>query len=205
MDRSALTCCTAVLILLILPLSVSEDRLVPGKPLSPGNTIVSDDGAFALGFFSPSNSTTPAKLYLGIWYNRYSRAHHGVGCQPRNPAHQITNSTTPMLSLTNTSNLILSDGGGGGHVLWMTTNGDGAAPSSSPPVAVLMNTANLVIQSSNGTTLWQSFDHFTDTLLPGMKVRIRYNTGDYQRLVSWKATDDPSPGRFSFGGDMTLQ
>lgn len=69
------------------------------------------------------------------------------------------------------------------------------------PVAVLMNTGNLVIRSSNGTTLGQSFGDLTDTLLSGMKVRIRYNPGDYQRLVSRKATDDPSPGRFSFGGE----
>ncbi|XP_051189530.1 G-type lectin S-receptor-like serine/threonine-protein kinase At1g11300 isoform X2 [Lolium perenne] len=198
MDWLAVTCCTAALILLFLPSCASQDRLVPGKPLSPGATIVSDDGSFALGFFNPSNSSgTPARLYLGIWYNNIPEL---TVVWVANRETPITNITTPVLSLTNSSNLVLSDGDGG-PVLW-TTTGVPAATSSTPTAAVLENTGNLVIRAPNGTMLWQSFDNLTDTFLPGMKIRIRYDkrtNGD--RLVSWNSPVDPSPGRFSYGGD----
>jgi hypothetical protein len=152
--------CTALLIFLVfLPLGFSFDRLVPGNPLSPGATIVSDNGAFALGFFAPSNSTP--LLYLGIWYNDIPELTVVWVANRETPA---TNSTTPMLSLTNTSNLVISNSDDGGRVIWMTTNG-ATATGSPPPVAVLLNTGNFIIRSPNGTMLWQSFDDYTDTFL----------------------------------------
>nr|CAB3457796.1 unnamed protein product [Digitaria exilis] len=176
------------------------DRLVPGKSLSPGSTIVSEGGSFALGFFSPTNST-PSKLYLGIWYNDIPRLTAVWVANRGAPATNISTSASSSspaaaLSLTNTSNLVLSDAGG--RVLW-TTNVTGAA--SAPAAAVLLNTGNLVIQSPNGTTLWQSFDNPTDTFLPGMNIGINYATRAGERLVSWKGPGDPSPGSFSLGLD----
>ncbi|KAF7067242.1 hypothetical protein CFC21_073156 [Triticum aestivum] len=196
----ALTCCITALIILLLPLSASDDRLVPGKLLYPGNTIISDGGTFSLGFFNPSNST-PAKLYLGIWYNNISEF---TVVWVANRETPITNNTSsaPILSLTNASNLIITEANNSGRVLWMTANVSTITPGSSTPKAVLLNTGNLIIRLSNGTTVWQSFDHRTDTLLPGMKMRIKYNThGTRDRLVSWKGPGDPSPGRFSYGSD----
>nr|CAB3457798.1 unnamed protein product [Digitaria exilis] len=180
------------------------DRLVPGKPLSPGTTIVSEGGSFALGFFSPTNST-PSKLYLGIWYNDIPRLTVLWVANRENPAMNSSTSalpSSPALSLTNASNLVLSDAGD--RVLW-TTNVTGTASNAS--AAVLLNTGNLVIRSPNGTTLWQSFEHPADTFLPGMKIRMNYETRTGERLVSWKGPDDPSPGRFSLGvdPDMFLQ
>ncbi|XP_037438321.1 G-type lectin S-receptor-like serine/threonine-protein kinase At1g11300 [Triticum dicoccoides] len=205
MESKAILCCTVALIVLFLPLSASDDRLVPGKPLSPGTTIVSEGGMFALGFFNPSNST-PAKLYLGIWYNNISELTVVWVANRETPISNNT-SSAPMLSLTNTSNLIISEGNSDGRVLWTTANITTTIGSSSS-TAVLLNTGNLVIRSANGTTLWQSFDHPTDTVLPSMKSRIKYRPGDTgDRLVSWKGPGDPSPGRFSFGGgpDTPLQ
>ncbi|KAL6844916.1 hypothetical protein ACP4OV_025575 [Aristida adscensionis] len=198
MDWSSITYTTVLLLLLLLPRCASDDRLVPGEPLSPGSTIVSDGGAFALGFFSPSNST-PAKLYLGIWYNDIPRRTVVWVANRETPA-----TSSPTLTLTNTSNLVLSDAGG--RVLWTTNIVAGAASSSPPPAAaatvtaVLLNNGNLVIRSPTGTATWQSFEHPADTFLPGMKIGIRYKTRAGERLVSWKGPGDPSPGSFSLGG-----
>ncbi|TVU10322.1 hypothetical protein EJB05_43845, partial [Eragrostis curvula] len=99
------------------------------------------------------------------------------------------------LVVTNSSNnLVLSDVNG--HVLWTTS-----ATTATGAEAVLMNTGNLILRSPNGTVLWQSFDHPTDTLLPGMKMRRSNRTQGGSRLVSWSSPEDPSPGTFSFGGE----
>ncbi|XP_066394124.1 putative G-type lectin S-receptor-like serine/threonine-protein kinase At1g61610 [Miscanthus floridulus] len=196
MDRSA-----AVLLLLLLlpPPCAPEDRLALDKPLSVGATIVSDGGGFALGFFSPTTNSTPAnsKLYLGIWYADVPTRTVVWVANRDAPA---TNSTAPTLSLTNTANLVLSDGSG--RVLWTTNVTGVVVPSSSPsPTAVLLDTGNLVVRHPNGSTLWQSFEHPADSFLPGMKLRINYGTRAGERLVSWRTPDDPSPGSFAYAVD----
>uniref|UniRef100_K4A086 Receptor-like serine/threonine-protein kinase n=1 Tax=Setaria italica TaxID=4555 RepID=K4A086_SETIT len=194
---SSISVCTMAL--LLAALCASDDRLVPGKPLLPGTTIVSDGGDFAFGFFSPSNST-PEKLYLGIWYNKIPRL---TVVWVANRATPAISSSAPSLVLTNTSHLVLSDVKG--RVLW-TTNTTAAASSSPLPrsnatggsVAVLINTGNLILRSPSGMVLWQSFDHPTDTVLPGMNIRY-HKTHEENRLYSWNGPDDPSPGAFSVG------
>ncbi|KAK3129540.1 hypothetical protein QOZ80_6BG0481280 [Eleusine coracana subsp. coracana] len=187
-----------LLLVFLLPLCAADDRLVPGKLLSPGATIVSDGGSFAFGFFSPSKFN-PAKIYLGIWYNNIPQ-HTVVWVANREtPATNLT-SSSPTLSLTNTSNLILSDADG--RLLWSTSvTGAASSPVATGLAAVLLDTGNLVIRSQNSTTLWQSFDHRADTFLPGMKIQLRYKSRAGERLVSWKGPDDPSPGTFSYGSN----
>ncbi|XP_037441797.1 putative G-type lectin S-receptor-like serine/threonine-protein kinase At1g61610 [Triticum dicoccoides] len=131
MDSPVLLCYTTGLIIMFLPLSASDDRLVPGKPLSPGTTIVSDGGMFALGFFNPSNST-PAKLYLGIWYNNIPKL-TVVWVANREIPITNNNPSTPMLSLTNTSNFIISEAfvDNGDEVYATYSLSDGAPPSRS--------------------------------------------------------------------------
>jgi hypothetical protein len=195
MDWSALaSSITVLLILVFLPLRASDDRLVPGKPLSPGATIISDGGLFALGFIAPSSSA-PAYLYLGIWYNSIPEL---TVVWVANRDKPVINGTAPTLSLTNTSNLVLADVKGS---VWTTEVA--AASSTSSTEAVLLDTGNLAVRSLNGTTLlWQSFDYPTDTMLPGMKMEIKQSMrSPIDFLVCWKGPDDPSSGTFSYGGD----
>jgi hypothetical protein len=50
--------------------------------------------------------------------------------------------------------------------------------------------------------LWQSFDHFGDTWLPGGRLGRNKRTGEVTRLFAWKGRDDPAPGAFSLQLDQ---
>ncbi|KAM3316802.1 hypothetical protein ACQJBY_034769 [Aegilops geniculata] len=190
----------AILLLLswpfsLVPLCASDNRLVSGKPLSPGSVLVSEDGVFALGFFSPSNSTKNHH-YVGIWYNSISE--HTVVWVSNRAAPITTNLSSANLAVTSSSDIVLSDSNG--RVLWTTNNS--ISINSISVEAVLHNSGNFILRSlTDSAILWQSFDHPTDTLLPGMNLRLSHNMLPLQHLVSWKGQQDPSPGEFSYGAD----
>ncbi|KAI9186388.1 hypothetical protein LWI28_016758 [Acer negundo] len=48
-----------------------------------------------------------------------------------------------------------------------------------------------VRKSCHQNYMWQSFDHPTDTLLPGMKLGRNFVTGLDKNLSSWKSIEDP--------------
>ncbi|WVZ87316.1 hypothetical protein U9M48_033971 [Paspalum notatum var. saurae] len=182
-----------VFILLLLSLSCQSsghgDQLTQAKPLSPGDKLISKDGSFALGFYSPDNSNKT--LYIVIWYNNIPE-HNRVWIANRAPA-----GGSAKLAITNNQQLALSDSNG--HTFWASST---AVSSSSTgggagAVAVLLNSGNFVLRSANGTVIWQSFDHPTATILPSMKVVLSRKGQVATRLVPWKSNDDPSPGDFS--------
>ena len=48
----------------------------------------------------------------------------------------------------------------------------------------------------NGTAIWESFDHLTDTIIPDS-----LSSSDVaKRLVAWKGPDDPSSSNFVLHG-----
>jgi len=182
----------------LLPSCASDSRLLPNKPLTFGSKLISDDGTFALGFFSPSNSGGN-HYYVGIWYNSIPKDNV---VWVANRAAPVTDPSSATLALTDRSNLVLSNTDG--QPLWMANvSAPGNLPSSENVTgeATLDNTGNFVLRTSEGAVLWQSFDHPTDTLLPGMNLRVTHNRLELQRLISWKGPQDPSPGSFSYGAD----
>ncbi|TVT98134.1 hypothetical protein EJB05_56586, partial [Eragrostis curvula] len=195
MDLASLS--TSLFLLSLVSLCISDDQLEPAKPLVfPNDKLISNNGFFALGLFSPANSSS-TRFYLGIWYNNVPE-HTVVWVANRD--NPITISSAATLAVTNRSELVLSDTEG--RIYWTTTSSV-TTTGGAGAIAALLNDGNLVLRSSEGAVLWQSFDHPTDTLLPGMPLRMNYRMHITQQLVSWKSPEDPSTGDFSVGGDVS--
>ncbi|XP_044326692.1 G-type lectin S-receptor-like serine/threonine-protein kinase B120 [Triticum aestivum] len=174
----------------------SEDRLTPAKPLSIGDRLISNGGIFVLGFFSPRNST--ANSYVGIWYHNIPERTYVWVANRDSP---ITGSSPGKFLVTNSSDLVLLDSKG--STLWTTRNNiTTEAPGAA---AILLDSGNLVIRLPNGTDIWQSFHHPTDTILPNMSLQLSNNNNLSTHLVAWRAPDDPSTSDYSLGGDSSLQ
>ncbi|KAI3453879.1 hypothetical protein Pfo_010542 [Paulownia fortunei] len=180
-------------------LSIGGDTLLRGQSLSGSQTLISKDGIFELGFFTPGTNS-PQKIYLGIWYKDF----------PRRTIVWVANRQTPGLNkisskfkISENGNLELFDDF---DTFWSTK-----LMSTLPNTveAVLLDSGNLILRDGSRPSIifWQSFDHPTDTWLPGASLGFNRITGRTERLVAWKSTDDPSPGMFSLAicQDQTFQ
>ncbi|XP_028800244.1 G-type lectin S-receptor-like serine/threonine-protein kinase At4g27290 [Neltuma alba] len=167
--------------------SYATDTLAQFQSLPYGRTLVSRDGSFELGFFSPGSSRNH---YLGIWYKKI----------PVRTVVWVANRDKPikdnssMLSINIEGHLaILSQN----HtVVWLANS----RTKASSPIVQLLGSGNLVLRDEEDQNpqnyLWQSFDYPSDTLLPGMKFGWDLRTGLNRRIIAWKSSDDPSPGDF---------
>ncbi|KAI3717310.1 hypothetical protein L1987_68855 [Smallanthus sonchifolius] len=81
--------------------------------------------------------------------------------------------------------------------IWSTNVTSTASLNSA--IAVILDDGNLVLRDGLNSfePIWQSFDHPTNTLLPGAKFNYNKRTNKSQLLTSWKSTDDPGVGLFS--------
>ncbi|KAG6517377.1 hypothetical protein ZIOFF_020762 [Zingiber officinale] len=166
----------------------SNDRLTPGRFMPSNGTLISDGGAFVLGFFSPKTTTGSSDLYLGVWYNLPQRTVIWVA----NREKPIGDPSATLL-FSNDGDLLVVDSEG--STSWSSNS------SGNGTVALLLNTGNLVIRDHDSNFVWQSFDHPTDTLMPGMDLRFRFRDRSTTLITSWKDADDPSPGNFTCGID----
>ncbi|CAH2047891.1 unnamed protein product [Thlaspi arvense] len=149
------------------------------SPLSIGQTLSSSDEVYELGFFSPNNSQNQ---YVGIWFKGFIPR---VVVWVANREKPVTDSTAHLTISTNGS-LLLLDGKDG--LVWSTRD----TSASNGSRADLSDSGNLIVTDNvSGKTLWESFEHLGDTLLPFSPL-----TSEKRVLTSWKSSTDPSPGDF---------
>ncbi|CAM8975137.1 unnamed protein product [Rhodiola kirilowii] len=193
MDFRFITAAVAIAnfsVLINLSHAATFTNLTRSQPLRHGDFLSSSSNTFILGFFSPANSTS---TYLGIWYANI----------PTQTIVWIANRNNPippgrigLLAFSNDGNLIVSDSNAG--VYWSSNS----SLSSNNTAAVLTNAGNLVLSDfDTGRKRWQSFDHPTDTYLPGMEVLVNRQIGVSRVFSSWKSKNDPSSGRYTMGVD----
>ncbi|CAK8541408.1 unnamed protein product [Lathyrus sativus] len=173
-----------LIILCFLDLSVSIDTITSTKFIKDPPTLSSNSGNFTLGFFSPENSSD---RYVGVWW------------QPQFTVVLVLNRDQP---LKDSSGVVtISDNGndlvvlnGKKEVIW-TSNAPNIATNSS---SKLLDSGNLVLlEGATGRTVWESFQHPSNVVLPNMKLTSNKITGEKVKFTSWKTPFDPSVGSFS--------
>ncbi|RCV06131.1 hypothetical protein SETIT_1G138700v2 [Setaria italica] len=153
--------------------------LTTGQSLLNGQTLVSAQKTFVLGFF-PNGEMT----YLGIWYN-YMKPKSIVWVANRDSP--ITGGSGSLI-LTATSLDLLDRQG---TKLW--TSGTFSVNS---PQAFLLDSGNLVVNDTTSGIIWQSFEKPCDSQLPGLRIGYDTFTNHNWYLRSWKSSLDPSSGDY---------
>ncbi|KAL3639894.1 hypothetical protein CASFOL_014862 [Castilleja foliolosa] len=180
------TLCALIHLISFPNFASATETLLPNQTLVFGQTLISQNQVFELGFFSPGKSKT---IFLGIWYKRTP----DVCVWVANRNNPVTDSQSVFLALAeNGAPVIIS---GAGSIIW-SANSSGVA--STNPVLQLLDTGNLVLleDTSQSYYFWQSFDYPTDTWLPGMRIVHDIDAGLDKYLTSWRNPDDPSPGDY---------
>ncbi|XP_047319258.1 G-type lectin S-receptor-like serine/threonine-protein kinase LECRK3 [Impatiens glandulifera] len=165
------------LLLLLLPLSSSTNIITIGSSLLANNNNsywTSPSGDFAFGF---QNINGPAAGYLlSIWFNKIPHKTIVWSANPQTPAPEgskieLTNHT---FQLTNPN----------GSQIWLAE-----LAGNNLSHAAILDSGNFLILIDS-TTLWQSFDHPTDTILPSQTL------SQGTRLVARLFDTNFSNGRF---------
>ncbi|KAL2933859.1 hypothetical protein RDABS01_016978 [Bienertia sinuspersici] len=175
------------------------DSITSSKFLQDSDSIVSNNGNFKLGFFSPFNSTN---RYVGIWFNKVSSKDVFWVANRNNPL----NDSSGVMKISTDGNLQVLNGKN--DIIW-SSNLSTKSPTNSTLSSQLLDSGNLVLltynssstsSTHNRTIIWQSFDHPTDSLMPNTKLTITSSNMKHS-LQPWKSPSDPSYGRFSVGAD----
>ncbi|XP_024181134.1 G-type lectin S-receptor-like serine/threonine-protein kinase At4g27290 isoform X2 [Rosa chinensis] len=191
MDDVCFVVFSTSLLFLLITVSFAVDSISHSQSIRDnGSTLVSSDGSFELGFFSPGNSKN---RYLGIWYKNI----------PVKTVVWVANRCKPIddssgvLMINSTGYLVLL--GQNKSVVWWTS----LSKYAQSTMIQLLDSGNFVVRDvTDGKSLWQSFDYPSHTLLPEMKMGWDFRTGLKRGLSAWKNSEDPCPGEFTCGIEM---
>ncbi|XP_062016082.1 G-type lectin S-receptor-like serine/threonine-protein kinase RKS1 [Rosa rugosa] len=187
----------ALLLFLLFRFCESRDTITWNQEQlkDDGGVLVSKQSKFELGFFSPGNSSY---RFVGVWYSQ-TRVPNKTVVWVANRNNPI-NDTSGVLKINGYGELVLYAYNMESTPIWSTNVSRSVQNvNTSTLSAQLLDTGNLVVfqDDSNENFLWQSFDHPTDTLIPGMKVGVNWKTGQEWVLTSWKSQDDPAIGDYT--------
>ncbi|KAK4608339.1 hypothetical protein RGQ29_001950 [Quercus rubra] len=181
-----------LLLVLLLPYSTTaqnSSNQYAGSSLiaqEKGSYWASPSSDFAFGFQQIGNGG----YLLAIWFNNIPGktivwSANGDNLVP----------TRSKVELTKGGQLVLSDPTG--TEIWSSPDDLGVV------YAAMLDTGNFVLASQNGSHLWQSFDHPTNTMLPTQTMSLG------SKLVAHYSERNYSNGRFQFqlqtDGNLVLQ
>ncbi|KAI3473830.1 hypothetical protein Pfo_027987 [Paulownia fortunei] len=183
--------CALVYSAAFLKFSLGADTLSANQTIADGQTLISQNQNFVLGFFSPAHPET------GSWgYGAKNTTDVIVWFPNRN--NHVRDSQGVLFEVARIGTLVISRAG---SIVW-SSNSSGVA---SNPILQLLDTGNLLLvdktseaHSSQISSIRQSFNYPSDTRLPGMRMVYNPDTGLDKHLTSWKSYDDPSPGDFIY-------
>ncbi|GMI63694.1 receptor kinase 1 [Hibiscus trionum] len=157
----------------------ATDTISPGHHLNSSATIVSADEMFELGFYQPTNSMN---YYVAVMYKNIQE----------DRVVWIANRDYPV---TASAFFYIGDDGNlairHGMIIYLVTDLKLTNPNVS---ATLLDSGNLILRDENSSVLWQSFDFPSHTFLPGMKLGYDKRIGKIWSYISWRSSNDPSPG-----------
>ncbi|KAG2703288.1 hypothetical protein I3760_06G131700 [Carya illinoinensis] len=173
----------------------SLDTISANQSLGLGvnDRLESRGGKFELGF---GNRGASSRIYLCIWYKSFDVKDIVWVANREKP---LSDPSSLKLQFSEDGNLVLLEDSS--KIPFWSTNL--SFPLSNSTEAVLHDDGNFVLRDGSrpSTIFWESFDHPTDTWLPGAKLGIDNVTGKSKQIISWKSSEDPAPGMFSFGLD----
>ncbi|KAF2317368.1 hypothetical protein GH714_020835 [Hevea brasiliensis] len=166
-----------------------KNTMTINQTIHDGDFLISRENKFALGFFSPKSSRF---RYLGIWYHKVREQTVVWAANRDDPI----NGSSGVLSIDQYGNLVLRSYHSQKVPVWSTNVSVEVADTC--VTAQLLDTGNLVLfHDRSKSTVWESFDHPTDTILPGMKLGLNQRTGMNRFPICCKSADDPGTGNFS--------